>query len=123
MTGRMRAEAQAFLDCLYDEQRDAATFPFTDDERFRWQYTPGPRNGLSLQGMEPVQRERAMSLVDSALSASGAETVRGLLERGHDVEVSGAWTLGRVSAVAREPDGLLKAGANPRGMQGYAVGR
>ena len=23
----------------------------------------------------------------------------------------------------REPDGLLKAGANPRGMQGYAVGR
>jgi gamma-glutamyltranspeptidase/glutathione hydrolase len=28
-----------------------------------------------------------------------------------------------VSAVAREPDGLLKAGANPRGMQGYAVGR
>jgi gamma-glutamyltranspeptidase/glutathione hydrolase len=25
--------------------------------------------------------------------------------------------------VAREPDGLLKAGANPRGMQGYAVGR
>ncbi len=23
----------------------------------------------------------------------------------------------------KEPDGLLKAGANPRGMQGYAVGR
>ena len=33
------------------------------------------------------------------------------------------WSLGRVTAVAREPDGLLKAGANPRGMQGYAVGR
>ena len=28
-----------------------------------------------------------------------------------------------VTAVAREPDGLLRAGANPRGMQGYAVGR
>jgi gamma-glutamyltranspeptidase / glutathione hydrolase len=27
-----------------------------------------------------------------------------------------------VSAVGRK-DGLLKAGANPRGMQGYAVGR
>jgi len=30
---------------------------------------------------------------------------------------------GRVTAVAREESGLLKAGANPRGMQGYAVGR
>ena len=46
-----------------------------------------------------------------------------LRRRGHDVEVSGPWTLGRVTAVAREEDGLLKAGANPRGMQGYAVGR
>ena len=32
------------------------------------------------------------------------------------------WSAGRVTAVAREPDGLLRAGANPRGMQGYAVG-
>jgi gamma-glutamyltranspeptidase/glutathione hydrolase len=45
-----------------------------------------------------------------------------LRERGHEVEVTGDWSLGRVSAVARE-DGLLKAGANPRGMQGYAAGR
>lgn len=79
MTGRMRAEAQAFLDCLYDEQRDAATYHFTDNERFRWQYTPGPRNGLSLKGMEPAQRERALSLVDAGLSAGGAETVRGIM--------------------------------------------
>jgi gamma-glutamyltranspeptidase/glutathione hydrolase len=49
--------------------------------------------------------------------------VADLRRRGHEVEVSGPWTLGRVSAVAREPDGLLKAGANARGMQGYAVGR
>jgi gamma-glutamyltranspeptidase / glutathione hydrolase len=53
----------------------------------------------------------------------GEETIAGLRERGHDVEVSGPWSLGRVSAVAREPDGLLKAGANPRGDQGYAAGR
>jgi gamma-glutamyltranspeptidase/glutathione hydrolase len=50
-------------------------------------------------------------------------TVEGLRERGHDVEVTDAWSLGRVSAVGREPDGRLKAGANPRLMQGYAVGR
>ena len=53
----------------------------------------------------------------------GDQVVGDLRRRGHDVEFSGPWTLGRVTAVAREPDGLLKAGANPRGMQGYAVGR
>jgi gamma-glutamyltranspeptidase / glutathione hydrolase len=54
---------------------------------------------------------------------AGEATVDGLRARGHDVEVSAAWSLGRVSAVGREADGQLKAGANPRGMQGYAVGR
>jgi gamma-glutamyltranspeptidase / glutathione hydrolase len=53
----------------------------------------------------------------------GDDVVPDLRRRGHDVEVSGPWTLGRVTAVARERDGLLKAGANPRGMQGYAAGR
>jgi gamma-glutamyltranspeptidase / glutathione hydrolase len=56
-------------------------------------------------------------------SRFGDEVVDDLRRRGHDVTVSGPWSLGRVTAVAREPDGLLKAGANPRGMQGYAAGR
>jgi len=54
---------------------------------------------------------------------AGPETIEELRRRGHDVEVSGAWSLGRVSAVGREPGGVLKAGANSRGNQGYAVGR
>jgi len=54
---------------------------------------------------------------------AGEATLDELRRRGHDVQVRPPWSLGRVSAVAREPDGLLKAGANPRGMQGYAVGR
>jgi gamma-glutamyltranspeptidase/glutathione hydrolase len=48
--------------------------------------------------------------------------VADLRDRGHDVQLTDPWSLGRVSAVGRE-DGVLKAGANPRGMQGYAVGR
>ncbi|HUF01410.1 MAG TPA: gamma-glutamyltransferase family protein [Gaiellaceae bacterium] len=56
-------------------------------------------------------------------SRFAARTIADLERRGHDVTVAPAWSLGRVSAVAREPDGLLKAAANPRGMQGYAVGR
>jgi len=52
----------------------------------------------------------------------GEDVATELRERGHDVEVTAPWTLGRVSAVARE-NGLLKGAANPRGMQGYAAGR
>ena len=52
-----------------------------------------------------------------------SRTVGDLQRRGHDVTLWPPWSAGRVTAVAREPDGLLHAGANPRGMQGYAVGR
>ncbi|MBV9822084.1 MAG: gamma-glutamyltransferase, partial [Actinobacteria bacterium] len=45
-----------------------------------------------------------------------------LRERGHRVTLSGGWTLGRLSAVAKEGD-TLRAAANPRGAQGYAAGR
>ncbi|MER5526282.1 gamma-glutamyltransferase [Streptomyces sp. NPDC002677] len=47
-----------------------------------------------------------------------------LRRRGHDVTVGPGWSEGRLCAVARDPGtGVLSAGANPRGMQGYAVGR
>ena len=46
-----------------------------------------------------------------------------LRERGHRAEMGGDWSEGRLSAVRQEPDGQIFAGANPRGMQGYAVGR
>lgn len=47
-----------------------------------------------------------------------------LRARGHKIVIEGDWSLGRVSAVARDDrSGFMKAGANPRGMQGYAVGR
>jgi gamma-glutamyltranspeptidase/glutathione hydrolase len=53
---------------------------------------------------------------------AGPRVLAELRERGHDVAARPGWSLGRVSAVARS-DGLLYAAANPRGMQGYAVGR
>jgi gamma-glutamyltranspeptidase/glutathione hydrolase len=46
-----------------------------------------------------------------------------LRKRGHEIDVADAWSLGRLSAAARDRDGVLRAAANPRGMQGYAVGR
>ena len=51
------------------------------------------------------------------------EVVDELRERGHDVDVTDEWSLGRLSAASRDAGGTLRAAANPRGMQGYAVGR
>ena len=53
---------------------------------------------------------------------AGESVIDRLRRRGHDVRVQPPWSLGRISAVARR-NGLLYAAANPRGMQGYAVGR
>jgi gamma-glutamyltranspeptidase/glutathione hydrolase len=55
-------------------------------------------------------------------SRFGDEVIAELRRRGHEVTVAEPWSLGRVSAVAREGAQLLAA-ANPRGMQGYAVAR
>ena len=55
-------------------------------------------------------------------SRLGDEAIAELRRRGHDVTVTGPWSLGRVSAVAREGDQIVAA-ANARGMQGYAVAR
>jgi gamma-glutamyltranspeptidase/glutathione hydrolase len=52
-----------------------------------------------------------------------AEVAHVLTARGHQVEVGGEWSEGRLSGARQEVDGQLFAGANPRGMQGYAVGR
>jgi gamma-glutamyltranspeptidase / glutathione hydrolase len=62
-----------------------------------------------------------------ALESRFPEATRtALARRGHRLRIGDSWSEGRLSGCAREdtPQGrILKAGANPRGMQGYAVGR
>ncbi|MFC3502782.1 gamma-glutamyltransferase family protein [Micromonospora krabiensis] len=54
----------------------------------------------------------------------GDDVLAGLRAYGHEVRPSAPWSLGRLCAVTRDPrTGVLAAGANPRGMQGYACGR
>jgi gamma-glutamyltranspeptidase/glutathione hydrolase len=67
----------------------------------------------------PRQAQPRVLDVESRVDAAVIEDLR---RRGHLVNVRPPWSLGRVSAVARR-DGMLYAAANPRGMQGYAVGR
>ncbi|MBO0891103.1 MAG: gamma-glutamyltransferase family protein [Acidothermales bacterium] len=68
----------------------------------------------------PRQAEPGRILVEDRL---GEPALDALHERGHRVSVADGWSLGRLSAASRDSDGVLRAGANPRGMQGYAVGR
>lgn len=97
----------------------------------------GPvRSGLDLQGAIDAPNWHQESFPGSfhprAMAAGrvvvesrvGEDVIRELRCRGHDVAVGKAWSEGRLCAVARDPEtGVLMAGANPRGAQGYAVGR
>jgi len=51
------------------------------------------------------------------------EVADDLRRRGHDVSITGGWSEGRLTSVARTKDGVLRAAANPRGGLGYAIGR
>ncbi|MEU6534636.1 gamma-glutamyltransferase [Streptomyces sp. NPDC047000] len=79
-------------------------------------HTDGFPGSFHPRGMRPG------SLTVEARTDPG--TVAALRRRGHDVTVADGWSEGRLCAVARDPEsGILSAAANPRGMQGYAVGR
>jgi len=60
-------------------------------------------------------------------SRFASQTIEELRAMGHNVVVGDAWSESRMSAASRERDKrgrmVLRAAANPRGMQGYAVGR
>ena len=59
-----------------------------------------------------------------AVEASiGAAVIEQLRQRGHVVEEAAEWSVGRLTAASRDPDGLLHAAATPRLMQAYAIGR
>ncbi|MEV1332111.1 gamma-glutamyltransferase family protein [Micromonospora costi] len=68
------------------------------------------------RGVEP-----GVLIVEDRLDADVLATLRAA---GHEVRLSDPWSLGRLCAVTRDPrTGVVAAGANPRGMQGYACGR
>ncbi|PRX35046.1 gamma-glutamyltranspeptidase / glutathione hydrolase [Meinhardsimonia xiamenensis] len=54
---------------------------------------------------------------------AGEEVLKALAARGHALEVAGPWSVGRLTAAARDAGGGLRAAATPRLMQAYAVGR
>ncbi|MFF7729487.1 gamma-glutamyltransferase family protein [Streptomyces sp. NPDC008001] len=114
------------------------------DQQDQWQLhfflaaalRPPVRGGLDLQGaidapnwhhesfpgsFHPRTMAPGAVVVERRL---GERAIGELRRRGHRVTVGEPWSEGRLCAVARDPrTGVLSAAANPRGMQGYAVGR
>lgn len=61
---------------------------------------------------------------DLMLEPAFGDTVIGELKaRGHHVTVAEPWSIGRLTAARRDPDGMLTSAATPRLMQAYAIGR
>ena len=79
--GRAMAEAaDGFLSSLSADQRSKATFPFDDDRRFEFRYTPRARTGLPLKEMTAEQRARAHELIKSGLSTRGYTAATQIME-------------------------------------------
>ncbi len=77
----MAEAAQAFLDTLTPDQRQAAMFPFDGEDRFDWHFIPRERKGVPLKTMTAMQQKAALALVESSLSEEGfgkSETIRQL---------------------------------------------
>jgi gamma-glutamyltranspeptidase / glutathione hydrolase len=71
------------------------------------------------QSFWPRQARPGVVVVEQRFPES---TLTELKRRGHLVEVGAAWSEGRLVAASQE-NGFLRAAANPRGMQAYAIGR
>jgi hypothetical protein len=71
-TKLMLEAARAFLAALSPEQRGRTVFPFADEERFTWHFTPVPRRGLPLRALNPAQKLLAHALISSGYSPAGA---------------------------------------------------
>ncbi|MEH6748724.1 MAG: gamma-glutamyltransferase family protein [Paracoccaceae bacterium] len=68
----------------------------------------------------PRSREPGMIMAETSFGKAVLDDLRA---RGHRITEAEPWTVGRMTAARRDPDGLLRAAATPRLMQAYAVGR
>ncbi|MEM6701640.1 MAG: DUF3500 domain-containing protein [Acidobacteriota bacterium] len=83
-TEPVREAAFAFLRGLSDEQRASTQFAVDDDEWRRWMnqhfYV---RHGVSFEEMDEAQRELALNLLRTSLSAKGLELSRDIMRLNH----------------------------------------
>lgn len=68
----------------------------------------------------PREFDPASLLIESRYDPA---TLKALGDRGHVLSVQDDWALGRLCAVGRGRNGVIRAAATPRFMQAYAIGR
>jgi len=82
---------------------------------------PAFNTGHLIGSFDPRPFEPGVVYIEGRVPAA---TRRELVRRGHRVVRAGAWSLGWLCAVGRDPrTGLLMAASNPRDGQGFAAGR
>lgn len=83
-TGPIRQATETFLAGLTEEQRTATRFAVDDDEWRRWMnqhfYV---RRGVSFEEMTEAQRQLALALLRTSLSAKGLELSRDIMRLNH----------------------------------------
>src|SRR5690606_33964980 len=78
-TQPMRDAARTFLASLEPAQEKKARYLFDDDERQNWHFVPRSRAGLPLKEMSAAQQDRALALLRTGLSASGAAKAEAII--------------------------------------------
>ena len=92
-TSRMVTAANTLLNTLQPAQRQKMLFAFDDAaQRTRWSNLPVtmvPRAGLSMGDLSAPQREAAMALVATALSARGYQKVQEIMQGDETLKAQG----------------------------------
>jgi len=69
----------AFLQALSPEQEQFAVFPFNNDERLNWHYTPRSRQGIVFKEMSAEQRQACDRLLQFTLSETGYQKFQNIV--------------------------------------------
>lgn len=64
----MTQAASALVDCLDEQHRELACYPFDTETRGHWSYLPRPRPGVCLADLDRIQRKAAGRLLATVLS-------------------------------------------------------
>jgi hypothetical protein len=73
-------KANKFLSSLPDPLKQKAQYKFDDEERFNWHFVPKSRNGVSFRDFNPTQRDAALDLLRTSLSAQGYQKATAIME-------------------------------------------
>ena len=71
--------AKAFLASLNDSQKERATFPYSHEERFNWNFVPTSRKGISFHDFNVAQRQAAITLLKASLNEQGYKKATGII--------------------------------------------